>query len=177
MRPSCGLSTGRARRRRRERPKWELRKFPWPGGIGDHPSILCAGSGIGLAPLPLGTGGYIFSQVGQQEKVSPPRMHSSESECGRHFSMGGGDPIGGILRATSLYTVNAGRQITAGPCILVTRGTRRTLINCDQWEASVGCNDYGLTGPLLDHARGSASFVCVFLHRPYCIVLYCKFIM
>ena len=38
--------------------------------------------------------------------------------------------------------------------------------NCDQWEASVGCNDYGLTGPLLDHARGSVSFVCVFLHRP-----------
>ena len=136
------------------------------------PAFYAQDGALGWRLCHLGLEGTFSHKWANKRNVSPPRMHSSESECGRHFSMGGGDPIGGILRATSLYTVNAGRQITAGPCILFTRGTRRTLINCDQWEASVGCNDYGLTGPLFDHARGTDSFVCVcfFIGR---IVLYC----
>ena len=65
--------------------------FLWPGGIGDHPSILCAGRGIGLAPLPLGTGGYIFSQVGQQEKcISPPGCIPAKANVAGTFLREGG---------------------------------------------------------------------------------------
>ena len=167
MRPSRGLSTGGARRRRRGRPKWEERKFPLAGRNRRPPQHFMRRTGHWAGAFATWDWRVHFLTSGPtREMYLPPRMHSSESECGRHFSTGGGDPIGGILRATSLYTVNAGRQITAGPCILFTRGTRRTLINCDQWEASVDCNNYGLTGPLPDHARRSVSFVCVFLHRP-----------
>ena len=142
------------------------RKLPLAGRNRRPPSILCSGRDIGLAPLSLKDGRCTFSRGGQQEKCIFPLDAFQRKRMWPAFSMGGGAPIGGILRATSLYTVNAGRQFTAGPCILLTRGTRRTLINCDQWEASVGCNDYGLTGSLLDHARGTDSFVCVFLHWP-----------
>ena len=87
--------------------------------------------------------------------------------------MGGGAPIGGILRATSLYNVTVGRLYTRALAYYSQEGPGRS--DCDQWEASVDCNNYGLTGPLPDHAWRPVSFVCVFLYRPS--NLYRKFIM
>ena len=138
--------------------------FLWPGGIGDHPSILCAGRGIGLAPLPLGTGGYIFSQGGQQEKcIFPPDAFQRKANVAGIFYGRGGSNW-----RDSPGNVSIHRQ--RGPSIT------RALVYYSQEEP--GRDSLRTMGGLCgsqrlrsdrstsDHARRSVSFACVFLHRP-----------
>ena len=105
----------------------------------------------------------------------PPGCIPAKANVAGTFLWEGGDPIGGILRATSLYTVNAGRQFTRA-LVYYSQEEPEDATHCDQWEASVDRNDYGLTGPLLTMPGDPFLLrVCFFIVRPTSIVnLYCN---
>ena len=106
------------------------------------------------------------------EMYLPPGCIPAKSECGRHFLWEGGLQLEGFSGLVP-YNVTMGRLYTRALAYYSQGGPGRS--DCDQWEASVDCNNYGLTGPLPDHAWRPVSFVCVFLYRPS--NLYRKFIM
>ena len=149
------------------------RKLPLAGRNRRPPNALCAGRGIGLAPLSLKAGGCIFSQGGQQEKcIFPPAAFQRKvNVAGIFYGRGGSNWRGflGWFHTTSPWAVFIPRALA----YYSQGGPGRS--DCVQWEASVDCNNYGLTGPLPDHAWRPVSFVCVFLYRPS--NLYRKFIM
>ena len=54
------------------------------------PAFYAQDAALGWRLCHLGLEGTFSHKWANKRNVSPPRMHSSESECGRHFSMGGG---------------------------------------------------------------------------------------
>ena len=142
------------------------------------PAFYAQDAALGWRLCHLGLEGTFSHKWANKRNVSPPRMHSSESECGRHFSMGGG----GSNWRNSPGNVSILRQ--RGPSNY--GGPLYTFHKRDQEDANQLRPMGGLCG--LQRLRSDRSTtrpcpgnrffcVCVFLHRPYCIVLYCKFIM
>ena len=103
------------------------------------PAFYAQDGALGWRLCHLGLEGTFSHKWANKRNVSPPRMHSSESECGRHFLWEGGLQLEGFSGLVP-YNVTMGRLYTTGPSIFFTRGTPTPFYV--QRAASVDCNTY-----------------------------------
>ena len=97
-------------------PKWGLRKFPLAGRNRRPPQHFMRRTRHWAGAFATWDWRVHFLTSGPTgEMYLPPGCIPAKANVAGTFLWEGGDPIGGILRATSLYTVNAGRQIKRGP--------------------------------------------------------------
>ena len=78
------------------------------------PAFYAQDGALGWRLCHLGLEGTFSHKWANRRNVSPPRMHSSESECGRHFLWEGGLQLEGFS-GQRLYTTSPRAVFIHGP--------------------------------------------------------------
>ena len=136
------------------------------------PAFYAQDGALGWRLCHLGLEGTFSHKWANRRNVSPPRMHSSESECGRHFSMGGG----GSNWRNSPGNVSIHRQRGpsnyGGPLYTFHKRYQEDANQLRPMGGLCGLRRLRSDPSTTCDARGTDSFMCVcfFIGR---IVLYC----